>query len=794
MFKLALICGGPSDERGISLNSARSVMDHLKSESIEIIPIYVDLNCHFYLISTAQLYSNTPADFDFKLDQMAIRLNVDLLINILKEADLVFPIIHGRYGEDGQLQELLETYQIAFVGHTSSACKWMFYKHQATKTLKENGFKTLPQLVLRNNGKDQFQEIVDFFSEHQLNRAVIKPSLGGSSIGVFSIQSPIEAFSKMEVLFLNGHDPVILEPFCQGREFTVVLLESLEGGPVACIPSEIEMDYQGNQIFDYRKKYLPTHHVIYHTPPTFNLSDSQKIRNQAEEMFTLFNMRDFARLDGWLLEDGSILFTDINPISGMEQNSFLFRQTSLLGMNHRETLSFILKKACKRYGIDVPIGIIQESKIDIKKRVYVLFGGENAERQVSLMSGTNVWLKLLQSKNYSPFPFFLDQEKYVWLLPYSFTLNHTVEEIYQNCLSQHLNLENWQIKIEEIRNKLGITSPIEKPPSRYTLEQFLTLAKEEEAFVFIALHGGIGEDGTLQKELEMMEIPFNGSKFKASQLCMDKYLTGKIIEELNHPYLCTTPKKMMCFTDSASVQYEALWLELCAELKTERMIVKPRLDGCSAGIALLQSSKDLERYSQLINQKQTFIPAYSFANQSEPIEMPSNLEADFLLEPYIETDIISINNGKIALVEKEGWIELTNGVLEKNGEYHALNPSITIAMGAVLSLEEKFQGGTGINLTPPPFEILTKNALEKIKRGVEEAAKALRIENYARLDIFYHRLTEKIILIEANSLPGLTPSTVIYHQGFAENPPLDPLQLIEKIIYTAWSERRVFCN
>ena len=74
MLKVALICGGPSHERGISLNSARSVMDHLTCEQIEIIPLYVDLNLDFYQLSLNQLYSNTPSDFDFKLDTLSKKL------------------------------------------------------------------------------------------------------------------------------------------------------------------------------------------------------------------------------------------------------------------------------------------------------------------------------------------------------------------------------------------------------------------------------------------------------------------------------------------------------------------------------------------------------------------------------------------------------------------------------------------------------------------------------------------------------------------------------------------------
>lgn len=162
--------------------------------------------------------------------------------------------------------------------------------------------------------------------------------------------------------------------------------------------------------------------------------------------------------------------------------------------------------------------------------------------------------------------------------------------------------------------------------------------------------------------------------------------------------------------------------------------------------------------------------------------MPSSLNGDFLLEPYIETDTFMIDGKDLQHVAREGWFELTVGVLEQDGVYHALNPSITVAEGPVLSLEEKFQGGTGVNLTPPPEEIFPPCMTQKIKRLVEKTAGLLGIQNYARLDIFFNRSTEKMILIEANTLPGLTPSTVIYHQGLAEEPSLSPVELLDRII------------
>ena len=266
---------------------------------------------------------------------------------------------------------------------------------------------------------------------------------------------------------------------------------------------------------------------------------------------------------------------------------------------------------------------------------------------------------------------------------------------------------------------------------------------------------------------------------------MDKYLTGQAIQRLSDPELQTIPKKCLCldnFAGDSFSEFENRWQQLTQELGSKQLIVKPRSDGCSAGIVLLQSALDLEKYCLFLNQKVPFIPPRSFANQSGPIEMPTACGQEFLFEPYIETDSITIRHNQLHYCPKEGWLELTVGVLEHQGNYHALNPSITIAEGAVLSLEEKFQGGTGINLTPPPEEILSLAATQKIKSLVEKAAGTLGIQNYARLDIFFNRLTEKLILIEANTLPGLTPSTVIYHQGLAEEPPMPPLALLEKMI------------
>ena len=165
-LKIALLCGGPSLERGISLNSARSVCDHLQSDAIEILPVYFD---HFktpYLISRSQLYSNTPSDFDFKLYHHARPLKGQAFSKFLKTADLAFPAMHGPFAEDGQIQKILEKEGCPYIGSTSEACKKAFDKFTANELINKHGFFTLPSILLLSHLKDHKKLITDFFKKH----------------------------------------------------------------------------------------------------------------------------------------------------------------------------------------------------------------------------------------------------------------------------------------------------------------------------------------------------------------------------------------------------------------------------------------------------------------------------------------------------------------------------------------------------------------------------------------------------------------------------------------------------
>ncbi len=787
-LKIAVLCGGPSQERGISLNSARSVIDHLSDSSIDVIPFYVDPHLNFYELSRAQIYSNTPSDFDFKLAETHTRLGEEELGARLGDFDLVFPAIHGAFGEDGTVQDLLEDYGLPYVGSNADTCRKMFNKDRAAFLLRKAGFPTLPSVTLRQGNPHNRETVEKFFADHKLSRAIMKPSAGGSSIGVFSVTSPEEAMNKLEnSIFSKAIDSTgLLEPFCEGREFTLVILENQSGEPVALIPSEISMSYADNAIFDFRRKYLPTNMVSYHCPPRFSDEEITRIREQAQKIFKLLGMRDFARLDGWLMKDGTIWFSDFNPISGMEQNSFMFQQGARIGLSHAEMIRMAIASACRRYKLTPP-PIAQSAGEHAP--VNVLFGGQSAERQVSLMSGTNVWLKLRQSSRFAPAPYFLDPDLNVWKLPYMFCLFHTTEEIAAACQSAAPVLAKLEELVPPIRKALALPphTPFERPVP-LTLDQFIAQSQNQNAFIFLGLHGGIGEDGTIQSKLDQAGLRYNGSGPAASFLCMDKNATGEAITKAAIPQVstaakhpCLIPEDFKGFSDK---DYQNFWQGLCTTLKTDTFIIKPQNDGCSAGVIHLRSAKDIELYIKLIADKAPHIPPNSFHGQTEIVEMSRSGSGTYLIESFIETDLIRIHHTTMTHTERSGWVELTIGVLTsvKIQSFHALNPSITVAEGDTLSLEEKFQGGTGINLTPPPKSIITPEQVAHIRRSLEQVARTLGIDNYARIDLFFNRRSNEIIIIEANTLPGLTPATVIYHQALAETPPMFPTTFLERLI------------
>lgn len=870
-LRVGLVCGGPSAERGISLNSARSVLDHIQGEDLHVSCYYIDCDFNAYAISPAQLYSNTPADFDFKLESLAqgFQSLADFAAHLAASVDIVFPVIHGRFGEDGGIQELLEKANVPFVGTSSDECRKAFDKYNASLELNKQGFVTIPSFLVQDNQPDKSELMKWFWSNHldqERGKVVVKPTRAGSSIGVAVAHGVDDAVGKAIDIISEGiDDKVLIEVFLEGgSEFTAIVVDvgtDIDCCPVVLLPTEVELQYSSKNdaedtIFNYRRKYLPTRQVAYHTPPRFPTDVTECIRQGASLLFHRLHLRDFARIDGWFLpahvdvfssvdnhnkfgftKSGTIIFTDINLISGMEQTSFLFQQASKVGFSHSNILRTIIQHACLRFPSLVPcsnswnalsrrLRSAHQANANRENReaqkVFVIFGGETSERQVSLMSGTNVWLNLHGFDDVDVVPCLLapangysstqhqDEDnnvnsRIVWSLPYSLVLRHTTEEVFAACveaiepsraaLTSHFRKHVMTELTEALDKHSWFTGfdIFDEPPVKYSLEQWIQYAKEAQAVVFIAVHGGIGEDGTLQASLEAAGVPYTGPGPMASKICMDKVSTSLVLCHLTSSGVLTIPKDVRSKEELLNSSLD-IWHDLTTKLKSKTLCVKPARDGCSTGVARLCTVEDLKVYINALRNYLPRLPANSLSKAHGVIEMPNPPPQSLIFEPFIETDEVIVSSksaidGARSLIweGRREWVEITVGVIGKRGEMHSLSPSITVKeSGDILSLEEKFQGGTGINLTPPPATIISEDALQRCKQRIELIPNSLGLEGFSRIDAFVNAYSGEVLLIEVNTVPGMTPSTVLIHQALAEQTPIYPQQFFRMVLDLAF--------
>src|SRR3990167_8282583 len=257
-------------------------------------------------------------------------------------------------------------------------------------------------------------------------------------------------------------------------------------------------------------------------------------------------------------------------------------------------------------------------------------------------------------------------------------------------------------------------------------------------FAFIALHGGEGENGCVQGTLEMLEIPYNGSCVLTSAMCMDKAKTNHYLKQRGFD----VPNNVLVSKNDWKKSQENTLDTIQKSLPLYPLIVKPHDDGCSV---MVQKAKNDTQLADALNS--------IFAEKSYA-----------LIEECIE------------------GMELTIGVIG-NTQPYALPPSETVVSKDILSIEEKFLPGAGENQTPAR---LPHDTLEFAQRTVERIYAALDCKGYCRIDCFYQNehqsptKKERIVFIEANTLPGMTPATCLFHQ--AAEIGIKPMDFIDIIV------------
>jgi D-alanine--D-alanine ligase len=771
MTKICLCFGGPSEERNISAGSLKPWVTWLGAEdAVELTVLFFDRERDAWRLPQAYHYTNTCEDFESQLDG-DLGLTGEELDRLLAGQDVVVPLIHGAFGEDGELQRRLERLGVAYVFSGPDALERSFDKEQCYAHLAAADLPVPEHFVFDGPAWDanpeQFFERARGFAHPSPggmtgHMCAIKPNRGGSSIGVSLVPDERAAFDEAVGLALQHDQKVLVEALMVGTEFSVIVLETDEG-PLALLPTEVA---HGASFYDTRAKYLHGSGARLFTPVR-DLERLDPLRMAAVIAWRALGLRDMARIDGFYDQAGCVTITDVNGISGMGFSSFGFLQTSLAGIGHAALIHGLVARAAARASIVLP-ALSTEAGAE-RERIHVLFGGPTSERQVSRQSGIFVGL-CLSSLGYDVRYVFMDRACRFTEVGLFYALHHDVEEI-----QALIEGREHRARVQEVATGLGAASPQRVAQALFVGPTTdLARAVAETDFVFLALHGGPGEDGTLQAALEALGIPYNGPGPECSRLCADKVETLQRLASLGLDGV-SVPRQ--CLVDSGEFlewlrvpAWSKRFAELARGLGTDRIVVKPARDGCSTGVKLLASAEDLETYVRAVVEMRPELPEGAFGGDSRLLVMPEPPPRRWIFEQaLVESAAPDLPAGDWNARNLTRWlrdrryIELTCAVCEvPERGLLAATPSLTVARSQELSLEEKFQQGVGTNLELDAF--LGEVRVRTIRERFAAIAAALHVRGYSRVDAFYDQREDRLYPIEVNTLCALTEATVYYSQ------------------------------
>jgi D-alanine-D-alanine ligase len=269
-------------------------------------------------------------------------------------------------------------------------------------------------------------------------------------------------------------------------------------------------------------------------------------------------------------------------------------------------------------------------------------------------------------------------------------------------------------------------------------------------------------------------LPYNGSQADSSQTTINKFET---LQQLKAQGMTVTQQFLL--EKSAWLSNKELVLSSIKKKFRFPLIAKPVDDGCSSAVKKIKTDDELIAFAEMMfrEKEELLHPQYELLHLKPKEEFPR--KDLVLIESLIQRETASI------------LMEVTVGLLTHYTEdgsimYEIFEPSETLSDGDVLSLEEKFLAGQGQNITPARFGKTAKEyklISNQVKKAIQDAAITLKIQGYARLDAFvriYDDLRTETIVIEANSLPGMTPATCIYHQAAIAG--YKPYDFIDKIL------------
>jgi D-alanine-D-alanine ligase len=344
--RVAVLAGGRSSEHEISLASARSVVDALDPARYEVVAIEIGRDGRWALPSgagRAELVLNQhklPAVASERTASTAETLPVLAdapPAKALTEVDVVLPILHGPFGEDGTVQGLLELAGIAYVGPGVLASSLCMDKDAFKQIMFAQGIAVARHLALRPG---------DAVTNPFGYPVFVKPARLGSSVGISKVRTEQDLEPAVE-LARRHDDKVMIEEFVPGMEIEVAVLGD-QRSPVASLPGQVVSHLA--DWYDFASKYEEGGSELVIPPP--GLSDGQIERAQqvAVQAFVATDCEGMARADFFVRDpDGEIVMNELNTIPGFTATSFYTRLLEASGYTYAEILDRLIELALERH-------------------------------------------------------------------------------------------------------------------------------------------------------------------------------------------------------------------------------------------------------------------------------------------------------------------------------------------------------------------------------------------------------------------------------------------------------------
>ncbi|MCX5399997.1 D-alanine--D-alanine ligase family protein [Streptomyces sp. NBC_00102] len=363
--RVAVVFGGRSSEHGISVVTAGAVMKAIDRSVYDVLPIGITKDGRWALTgddpARMAITDRQVPDVDAlaESEKGGVVLSVDpgsreVVLNepgsvprALGEVDVVFPVLHGPYGEDGTLQGLLELSGVPYVGAGVLASAVGQDKEYMKRVFISFGLPVGPYLVVRpreweNDPSAARKRIVDFAGEHGWP-LFVKPARGGSSVGI----SKVDDIGGLEAAIEEArrHDPKFLvESLLSGREIECGVLE-FEDGPRASVPAEIP-PVTAHDFYDFEAKYIDAADAL--VPAPLTPEQTAEVQRLAVDAFESVSCEGLVRADFFLTDDGEFVINEINTLPGFTPISMFPRMWQESGVGYPELVDRLIQAALTR--------------------------------------------------------------------------------------------------------------------------------------------------------------------------------------------------------------------------------------------------------------------------------------------------------------------------------------------------------------------------------------------------------------------------------------------------------------